>query len=62
MRSGLGVTILPGFALDRAEGVEIRPLSPVAPRELVVLHREEALDRRSVALTLDVLVAAARAV
>jgi DNA-binding transcriptional LysR family regulator len=62
VRSGLGVTILPTFALDRAEGVEIRALSPVAPRELVVLHREEALDRRSVALALEVLVAAARAV
>ena len=60
VRSGLGVTILPTFALDRAEGVEIRPLRPGARRELGVLHREGALDRRSVALTLDVLVAAAR--
>jgi DNA-binding transcriptional LysR family regulator len=62
VRSGLGVTVLPTFALDRADGVEVCPLDPVAPRELVVLHRVEALDRRSVALTLDVLVAAARAV
>jgi DNA-binding transcriptional LysR family regulator len=62
VRSGLGVTVLPTFALDRADGVEVRPLDPVARRELVVLHRVEALDRRSVALTLDVLVAAARAV
>jgi DNA-binding transcriptional LysR family regulator len=62
VRSGLGVTVLPTFALDRAEGVEVRSIAPDARRELVVLHREEALDRRSVALTLDVLVAAARAV
>ena len=62
VRSGLGVTVLPTFALDRAEGVEVRSLAPVARRELVVLHREGALDRRSVALTLDVLVAAARSV
>ena len=62
VRSGLGVTVLPTFALDRAEGVEVRSIEPDARRELVVLHREEALDRRSVALTLDVLVAAARAV
>ena len=61
VRSGLGVTVLPTFALDRAEGVEVRSIEPDARRELVVLHREEALDRRSVALTLDVLVAAARA-
>ena len=60
VHSGLGVTILPTFALDRADGVEVRPLEPVARRELLVLHREGALDRRSVALTLDVLVAAAR--
>ncbi|MDA0166405.1 LysR substrate-binding domain-containing protein [Solirubrobacter ginsenosidimutans] len=60
VHSGLGVTILPTFALDRADGVEVRPLEPVARRELMVLHREDALDRRSVALTLDVLVAAAR--
>jgi len=62
VRSGLGVTVLPTFALDRAEGVVVRSLTPVARRELVVLHREGALDRRSVALTLDVLVAAARSV
>jgi DNA-binding transcriptional LysR family regulator len=62
VRCGLGVTILPTFALDRAEDVEIRPLRPGARRELGVLHREGALDRRSVALTLEVLVAAARAV
>ena len=62
VRSGLGVTVLPTFALDRADGVEVRALQPSARRELGVLHREGALDRRSVALTLDVLVAAARAV
>src|SRR4051794_5256055 len=62
VRSGLGVTILPTFALDRPDGVEVRPLHPAARRELGVLHRDGALDRRSVALTLEVLVAAARAV
>jgi DNA-binding transcriptional LysR family regulator len=59
VRSGLGVTVLPTFALDRAEGVEVRALDPKARRELGVLHREGALDRRSVALTLELLVAAA---
>jgi DNA-binding transcriptional LysR family regulator len=61
VRSGLGVTILPTFALDRADGVEVRALEPITRRELGVLHREGALDRRSVALTLEILVAAARA-
>jgi DNA-binding transcriptional LysR family regulator len=61
VRSGLGVTVLPAFALDRAESVSVRPLAPAARRELLVLHREDALDRRSVALALDVLVASARA-
>jgi DNA-binding transcriptional LysR family regulator len=60
VESGLGVTVLPTFALDRADRVAVRALTPRAPRELGVLHREGALDRRSVALTLDVLVAAAR--
>ncbi|WP_028067567.1 LysR family transcriptional regulator [Solirubrobacter soli] len=60
VRSGLGVTVLPTFALDRAEGVEVRRLAPTTRRELGVLHREGALDRRSVALSLDLLVAAAR--
>ena len=41
--------------------VQLRPLVPPAYRELLVLHREEALTRRSVALTLDVLVKAAAA-
>jgi DNA-binding transcriptional LysR family regulator len=62
VRSGLGVTVLPTFALDRADGVEVRSLAPAARRDLLVLHREGALDRRSVALSLEVLVAAARAV
>jgi DNA-binding transcriptional LysR family regulator len=60
VRSGLGVTVLPTFALDRAEGVEVRRITPLARRELGVLHREGALDRRSVALSLEMLVAAAR--
>jgi DNA-binding transcriptional LysR family regulator len=60
VRSGLGVTVLPSFALHIADGVEIRPLEPRADRELLVLHRADALDRRSVELTLDALVEAAR--
>lgn len=60
VRSGLGVTVLPSFALHIADGVEIRPLEPRAHRELLVLHRADALDRRSVELALDALVEAAR--
>jgi DNA-binding transcriptional LysR family regulator len=60
VRSGLGVTVLPSFALAIADGVEIRPLAPSAHRDLLVRHRAEALDRRSVALTLDLLLAAPR--
>jgi DNA-binding transcriptional LysR family regulator len=58
---GLGVTILPTFALSSARDVAIAPLAPVARRELLVLHREGARERRSVALCLDLLVEAARA-
>ena len=58
---GLGVTLLPSFVPTPPDTVELRSLTPAAHRELRVLHREEALTRRSVALTLDVLVAAARA-
>jgi DNA-binding transcriptional LysR family regulator len=57
VRSGLGVTVLPTFALDRADGVEVRPLDG-ARRELAVLHREGALNRRSVALALGLLIEA----
>jgi len=60
VRSGLGVTVLPSFALHIADGVSVRSLEPGAYRDLLVLHRSEALDRRSVALALDALVAAAR--
>jgi DNA-binding transcriptional LysR family regulator len=60
IRCGLGVTVLPTFALEHVEGVSVHPLEPVAHRELLVLHHE--LGRRSVALTLDVLIATARAV
>jgi DNA-binding transcriptional LysR family regulator len=60
VRSGLGVTVLPSFALAIAEQDEIHPLAPTAHRDLLVRHRAEALDRRSVALTLEVLLAAAR--
>ncbi|HWK25289.1 MAG TPA: LysR substrate-binding domain-containing protein [Solirubrobacter sp.] len=59
VRSGLGVTVLPTFALGGVDGVAVRPLVPAARRSLRVLHREEALDRRSVALALEALVAAA---
>lgn len=55
---GLGVTVLPSF-VPAPGTVELRPLAPRAHRELHVLHREAALTRRSVALTLDVLRAAA---
>jgi DNA-binding transcriptional LysR family regulator len=60
VRSGLGVTVLPSFALAIADGVAIRPLSPTARRDLLVRHRAEALDRRSVALTLELLLSRAR--
>lgn len=59
VQRGLGVTILPSFVTAPPGTVALQPLKPVAHRELLVLHREEALTRRSVALTLDVLVAAA---
>lgn len=59
VQRGLGVTILPSFVTAPPGAVTLAPLNPVAHRELLVLHREEALTRRSVALTLDVLVAAA---
>jgi DNA-binding transcriptional LysR family regulator len=58
VRSGLGVTVLPTFALEGVEGVDIHPLEPVARRALLVLHHE--LARRSVALTRDVLVGVTR--
>ena len=57
VRSGLGVTVLPSFALALADGVGIRPLAPTAHRDLLVRHRAEALDRHSVALTLELLLA-----
>lgn len=60
VQRGLGVTILPSFVTAPPGTVEFRTLAPLAYRELLVLHREEALTRRSVALTLEVLVAAAR--
>lgn len=60
VQRGLGVTVLPSFVAAPPGTVELRSLAPVAHRDLLVLHREEALTRRSVALTLDVLVAAAR--
>ena len=61
IQRGLGVTLLPSFVSAPPGTVELRSLAPVAHRDLLVLHREEALTRRSVALALDVLVAAARA-
>jgi DNA-binding transcriptional LysR family regulator len=59
VRRGLGVTMLPTFALTHADAVDVRPLGPPAHRRLFVRHRAEALDRRSVRLVLDALVAAA---
>ncbi|MBE2317362.1 LysR family transcriptional regulator [Solirubrobacter sp. CPCC 204708] len=61
VQRGLGVTVLPSFVLAPAGAVERRSLDPVARRDLLVLHREEALTRRSVALVLDVLTASAAA-
>jgi DNA-binding transcriptional LysR family regulator len=61
VQRGLGVTMLPSFVSAPPGAVEFRSLDPLAHRDLVVLHREEALTRRAVALTLEVLVAAARA-
>ena len=49
------MTILPSFVPAPPGTVQLRPLDPPAYRELLVLHREEALTRRSVALALDVL-------
>lgn len=60
--AGLGVTVLPGFALlSLPPGVAVRPLVPAASRTLLVAHRVGAIDRRSVALVLDALVARASA-
>lgn len=59
VQRGLGVTLLPSFVTAQPGAVELRSLAPVAHRELLVLHREEALTRRSVAIALDVLTASA---
>ncbi|MDA0172117.1 LysR family transcriptional regulator [Solirubrobacter taibaiensis] len=59
VQRGLGVTILPSFVAAPPGTVQLRPLDPPAYRELLVLHREEALTRRSVALALDVLIRSA---
>jgi DNA-binding transcriptional LysR family regulator len=59
VQRGLGVTILPSFVAAPPGTVELRSLAPAAHRELLVLHREEALTRRSVAIALDVLTASA---
>jgi DNA-binding transcriptional LysR family regulator len=58
VQRGLGVTILPSF-VQAPSDAERHSLDPVAHRELLVLHREEALTRRSVALVLELLMAAA---
>jgi DNA-binding transcriptional LysR family regulator len=60
VQRGLGVTLLPSFVPVPPGTVDLHSLAPAAHRDLHVLHREEALTRRSVALALDVLVAAAR--
>ena len=61
IQRGLGVTCSRRSCPMRPAPSRSRSLAPVAHRDLRVLHREEALTRRSVALALDVLVAAARA-
>lgn len=56
---GLGVTVLPAFALASASGVRVLPVAGLPQRELLVLHRPAATERASVAATLAALVAAA---
>jgi DNA-binding transcriptional LysR family regulator len=57
---GLGVTILPGFALDRPSAVRTCRLKPAAHRRLLALTRTGAARRPPVAVTRDAIVAAAR--
>jgi DNA-binding transcriptional LysR family regulator len=60
--AGLGVTVLPAFAVDPNAPVQTRPLDPASRRELFVLHRPETLTRRAVAVTLEAVVTAGQAV
>ncbi len=57
--AGLGVTVLPAFAIDRAHAVRTCRLEPREHRELLALTRADA-TRRSIAVCLEALQAAAR--
>jgi DNA-binding transcriptional LysR family regulator len=59
---GLGVTVLPSFALARSAAVRTCRLKPVAHRKLLALTRAGAARRPPVAVTRDAIVAAARRV
>jgi DNA-binding transcriptional LysR family regulator len=57
--AGLGVTVLPNFALDRTPGIVAAPVEPAVERRLFVLVRRSAARRPSVARTREALIAAA---
>lgn len=59
---GLGVTVLPSFALSRSAAVRTCRLEPAARRELHALTRAGAVRRLPVAIARDAIVAAARRV
>jgi len=59
--AGLGVTVLPAFAIDPAYAVRTCRLRPAARRELIALTRAGAARRRSIAVTRDAIAAAAAA-
>lgn len=57
VEAGLGVTVLPTYALEPGFGVRAVPLRPAAPRELRLLTRAGAAGRRhSVALAREAIV------
>lgn len=57
---GLGVTILPGLAVDRSRGLEPLPLEPRSHRTVRALVRPKAAPRPSIVATLKAIVAASR--
>lgn len=57
--AGLGVTVLPAFAIDRTTGVRTARLADGLTRESLALTRAGATARPSVAAALDAIVAAA---
>lgn len=59
---GLGVTVLPRFALSRAAAMRTCRLEPAAHRELHALTRTGAVRRLPIAITRDAIVAAAHRV